>query len=1171
MPGPQPFFLMPPDSSLLFEGFYDPVLVGYSVVVAVFAAYAALLVSHHVAGTASQARRKAWVMAGGLCFGLGIWAMHFVGMLAFSLPCATRYDAWLTLLSTVPGIVASMLAIHTIGHPNLSRQQMLRASLLVGSGVGTMHYTGMEAMQINGMIAYDPALFALSLVVAVALAYLALWIKTWLEKSKYSTFWITLATALVLGMAVSGMHYTAMLSAYFVRDETNVVGVGIEPGFLAMIVLTVSGLIILATIVSTYLELPSMVSFKRSYKLVVLLVLGWIASAWVGADNYYSRLADDVFQQETRLAEQQINHVAKNLQHGLDVLQGITSVVAKDPLSVSTLRRMPLTALPSDMSHSERKALWTQDRALAQGNRALAAYASHLAADVIWLMNLSGDCIAASNSDQRDSFIGANYGGRDYFRQAMTGQKGRQYAMGSVSGKPGLYYSEPILDDGKLVGVVAVKRNLELLTDWFGLHHGFLVDAHGVVILAGEKEWDQRVLADARVMQMSTGSRLLQYKRDQFEVLPVTRWGDASPRQEAVLLGSSPVPRLLSSRALSGHNVTVYVARPLDQLTRFESDQRWLFFLLAASGSLLLIAASAIVLHLRDRKTIELESRLAATAFETRQGMVITDAARRILRVNRAFTEITGYSLQEALGQDPRMLQSGQHDESFFKAMWDTVARQGSWQGEIWSKRRNGQIYPEWLMITAVKDEQGAVTHYVGTMTDITERKQAENEINNLAFYDPLTSLPNRRLLLDRLKQAIASSARSARHGALLFIDLDNFKHLNDNRGHQIGDLLLQQVAQRLQSCVREGDTTARLGGDEFVVMLEDMSLHLEEAAEHARTVGEKILGSLNQPYLLGNYAHHSTPSIGITLFAQHQGSIDDLLKRADLAMYEAKASGRNTLRFYDPRMQALVTSRAALEDDLRSAIHQRQLVLYYQAQVNDSGALTGAEVLLRWPHPERGMVSPAEFIPLAEESGLILALGHWVTEAACRQLATWAQQPDMAHLNVSVNVSAHQFRQVDFVNEVLTLLAQTGANPQRLKLELTESLLVKDVEDIIVKMTALKARGVGFSLDDFGTGYSSLSYLKRLPLDQLKIDQSFVRNILTDSNDAAIAKMVVALSQSLGLSVIAEGVELAAQREFLSRLGCHDYQGYLFGRPMAVEAFEQSARKAWMSSATAV
>ncbi len=471
-------------------------------------------------------------------------------------------------------------------------------------------------------------------------------------------------------------------------------------------------------------------------------------------------------------------------------------------------------------------------------------------------------------------------------------------------------------------------------------------------------------------------------------------------------------------------------------------------------------------------------------------------------------------------------------------------------------------MFPQWLTITTVKDDSGSPTHYVACFIDITLRKAAEEQINSLAFYDPLTLLPNRRLMGDRLKQALASSARSEKYGALLFIDLDNFKVTNDTLGHTVGDLMLQEVGQRLVTCVREGDTVARLGGDEFVLMLEGLSGNRRESAAQAKSVGEKVLATISQPYLLAGHHCRSTPSIGVTLFTDHMETSDELLKRADLAMYEAKKAGRNTLRFFDPEMQAAVATRAALEADLRNAVLCDQFKLFYQAQVDGEGILTGVEALVRWIHPERGLVPPRDFIGLAEETGLILPLGHWVLQAACAQLTNWSLRPEMSQLAISVNVSAHQFRQKEFVEQVLAVIARTGANPRRLKIELTESLLVDDVEAVIAKMTELKANGVGFSLDDFGTGYSSLSYLKRLPLDQLKIDQSFVRDILVDPNDAAIAKMVIVLAESLGLTVIAEGVETQAQRDFLAGQGCHAYQGYLFSRPIPIEEFEIFARR---------
>lgn len=578
--------------------------------------------------------------------------------------------------------------------------------------------------------------------------------------------------------------------------------------------------------------------------------------------------------------------------------------------------------------------------------------------------------------------------------------------------------------------------------------------------------------------------------------------------------------------------------------------------------------------EIAERSRAEAELRIAAIAFDSQEGMMVTDAHGVILRVNRAFVEETGYSAEDVVGRKRTMLTSGREDAALDDAMWETVQRCGAWQGEVWDRRKNGEVYPVWLTISAVKGQGGLVTHYVATHIDITQRKAVEDQLHKLAFYDPLTQLPNRRLLLDRLGHVLAGSTRSRNQGAIMFIDLDNFKALNDTQGHDVGDRLLAEVAQRLKSSVRQGDTVARLGGDEFVVMVQDLAADSMVVAQ-VEAVAGKILAALDCPYRLVFDAelgrrnalnYHCTASIGITLFGAHSTNVDELLKQADLAMYQAKDSGRNAIRFFDPEMQAAITSRVALEADLREAVEAGQFQLYYQPQVvGESHRLTGVEALLRWHHSRRGMVPPSEFIPLAEETGLILPLGQWVLETACAQLATWASQPEMAQLSVAVNVSAHQIRQTDFVDQVLAVLADAGANPQRLKLELTESLLVSNVEDIIAKMTLLKSRGVGFSLDDFGTGYSSLSYLKRLPLDQLKIDQSFVNEVLTDANDAAIAKMIVALAESLGLAVIAEGVETEEQRNFLAESGCHAYQGYLFSKPLPLAGFEQ-----WIGKPTA-
>ena len=568
----------------------------------------------------------------------------------------------------------------------------------------------------------------------------------------------------------------------------------------------------------------------------------------------------------------------------------------------------------------------------------------------------------------------------------------------------------------------------------------------------------------------------------------------------------------------------------------------------------------AYVTDITERKIAEADLRIAAAAFESQEGMIVTNAESVILRVNRAFTESTGFTQEELVGQTPRMFKSGRHDEAFYQEMWDTILRTGSWQGEIWDRRKNGEIYPKWLTISAVKNTDDVVTHFIGTHYDITERKNAEEKIKSLAFFDQLTELPNRTLLMDRLKQTLANSSRSDQYAALLFIDLDNFKTLNDTLGHDCGDMLLRLVAKRLSEAVREGDTVARLGGDEFVLVLPLLGNEKSDSASRVEMIAEKILASLNQPYALGDVVHRTTASIGVTLFKGDKATIDDLMKQADLAMYQSKEAGRNRVRFFDPALETAVKARASLEDDLRHAIEQQQFLLHYQPQFSGRATMTGVEVLVRWKHPQRGMVSPADFIPLAEETGLILPLGQWVLDTACRQLAAWAHHPALSRLTIAVNVSARQFRQDDFVHQVDTTLKSSGARPHLLKLELTESMLIDNIQDIIDKMTLLRTQGVGFSLDDFGTGYSSLSYLKRLPLDQLKIDQSFVRDVLEDQNDAAIARTIIALAESLGLGVIAEGVETEAQLEFLATSGCQSYQGYLLGRPMPLDQFEAFA-----------
>jgi diguanylate cyclase (GGDEF)-like protein/PAS domain S-box-containing protein len=591
---------------------------------------------------------------------------------------------------------------------------------------------------------------------------------------------------------------------------------------------------------------------------------------------------------------------------------------------------------------------------------------------------------------------------------------------------------------------------------------------------------------------------------------------------------------------------------------------RWLFSSLVLLFSLFVIIYVVGFHEKRLRKVKELDGALKESESMFRSitemvpvGIFRADKEGNCLFVNPRYCEISGQSVSESLGrgwwgavlpEDLPQVETG----------WRLLLAHGTaFSVEFRLARSDTGV--AWVYAQAQQqiDASGECTGHVCSMTDITANKAAELEIQHLAFYDSLTGLPNRRLLMDRLTQAVAACSRSGARGALFFIDLDNFKTLNDTLGHDIGDLLLQQVALRLKGNVREGDTVARLGGDEFLVILENLSPDPQAAACQAELVGEKILASLNQPYTLAGHQSINTPSIGIALFHNGRLSLEELMKRADLAMYQAKSAGRNTLCFFDPEMQAVVVARAAMEKDLRTGLQEQQFLLHYQPQVDALGEITGAEAFVRWQHPILGKVSPASFIPLAEETGLMLPLSAWVLETACQQLARWNANPPTAHLTLSVKVSSQQFRQFNFVDQVLATLARTQARAESLKLELNESLLMVDVEDIIDKTVALKSQGVGFSLADLGTGYSSLSHLKRLSLDQLRVDQSFVRGLLTNPNDASVTRSIFALAESLNLKVSAEGVETQAQRDALAANGCHSYQGYFFSQPLPADEFE--------------
>lgn len=946
-------------------------MVGLSVLVAMIGSFAALTHAQRMRESTGRVATL-WMLAGGCTLGVAIWSMHFIGMLALHLPIPLAFDQKLTWLSMLPAVVAALLCFRVLREVQVGYGRIAVSALLMGAGISLMHYTGMAALKMEPEIRYDPLIFSLSVVIAFVASWAALLLMYQGERIKLPPLLRFVLGAVIMGGAISGMHYTALLAAVIQPGSVCLSGVSrIEPHVLSMLVSVTALLWFGGGIFASLFD--RRVAQQNAQALAALEL------------KYQNLLAD---------AEHQASEMTQSLRDSEERL------------------RMTLRCAPDAVF------IFEQDGRIVYVND-----------NVIDLLGFDRDALYVMTV-----FDLVAPGWRPAYRQEI-----------------------------------------------------------------------RKILADN--------------ERHVYEIYLVRKDRSKIPMElNAVLL---PNGRIYGS---------------CRDITERKSAQR----------------------ALQDSQE-NLQRLLNSVA----EGIYGVDTNGECTFVNAAFLRILGYTdASEVVGQRVHPLIHHTHADGrpysgrdckmyvAFKSMQAIhVVDEVFW-------RRDGTAIPvEYWSHPIVRN--GVVLGAVATFLDITERKLTEQKIHQLAFYDALTSLPNRRLLLDRLNQAFAVSDRNARYGALMFLDLDHFKTLNDTKGHEMGDLLLVEVARRLQQCVRDGDTVARLGGDEFVVVLEMLSGNVNEAVIQAELVGEKMRAALNLPYQLNKHAHSTTPSIGIVLFLGHQESIDNLLRYADTAMYQAKAAGRNAIRFYDPDMQAALEARVKLESELRSALAKQQFRLFYQIQVDSRRQPIGAEVLLRWMHPEGGLVPPLQFIPLCEENGLILPIGLWVLQTACAQLKAWQNSVLTRDLVLAVNVSARQFRQSDFIAQIQRVLLESGAKPFLLKLELTESIVLENVEDTIKKMREIKLLGVSFSMDDFGTGYSSLQYLKRLPLDQIKIDQSFVRDITTDPNDAAIVQTVIAMTEALGLNVIAEGVETEAQLDFLNLRGCHAHQGYLFSKPVPVEQFE--------------
>lgn len=927
-----------PDASLLYVGTYSPGWVVISVLLAILASYAALNASRRVERLHDTASKLTWSLISAFTLGVGIWAMHFIGMLALNLPCGIYYDPLITLLSMIPGILASGVALGVVWHHGNRRLPPLVSSVLLGAGIGTMHYSGMAAMRLEGFVRYDPTLFAVSIVVAVVLSYLALRVKNGVACAKKRCDFLV---AIILGSAVSSMHYTAMSASYFVRGDVAA---------LPSSVFTTDTLAILIALTTVFLALTAiaLAAFSRNRE-----------------------MTDKLRDSEER---------------------------------------------------------WK--------------FALEGAGDGVWDWNPQTD--EALFSKRWKEMIGY---AEDEFPN-----------VGSA-------WIENLHPDDK-------DRVLSSIREYFARHEPLYIVEFRMRCKDGSWKW---IMARGKLVERDAEGKPLRMIGTHSDI------SDRKRSEEALLLHASVF------------------------------DSAW-------------------------------------------EGIMITDADANIIAVNEAFSEVTGYARGDVLGKNPRILKSDRHDRSFYDEMWRKIGTDGHWRGEIWNRNKAGELYAEILSVSAVRNAQGELTNYIGAFADITDLKNTQLHLEHLANFDTLTQLPNRRLFHDRLGQELKKAQRAGQQVALMLIDLDNFKEVNDTLGHDKGDQLLIEAAQRITKCVRDSDTVARLGGDEFAVILADI-----EDPGHLERIAQVIIGRLVFPFRLENEHAFISASIGITFYPNDAENAETLMKNADQAMYLSKDQGRNRFSYFTANLQEAAQNRMRLLGDLRNAVEQQQFCVHYQPIIDlANGRIRKAEALIRWNHPTRGLVSPAEFIPLAEDTGLIIEIGDWVYQQATRQVALWRANYD-SEFQVSVNRSPVQFRaNATLQNHWLKELQEHRLPGQSIVFEITEGLLLNAETEVQDELLAFHKAGIQVAIDDFGTGYSSLAYLRKFDIDFLKIDQVFVRNLQSGSDDLVLIEAIVVMAHKLGLKVIAEGVETAGQKELLIKAGCDFAQGYLFSRPIPADELER-------------
>lgn len=1088
---------------MVLSGSYIISLVLLSILTATIAAFAAFGIAERSTSAAQKKHKITWVLFGALSMGIGIWAMHFIGMLAFELPIPVSYNLEITLVSILPAFFSSGIILWMMSQRAHSRRQLLLSGIFMGSGIGLMHHTGMAAMRMDAVMIHDKTLSLLSILFAIIASTVALKIQQ--ETANLSNSQIInkrkVFSALVMGLAISGMHYSAMGAVSFAPKSNNHTVMGVSSGELAIVVSTGVFAIILVSIFA-----PLLLRYKQTVK-------------ELGLSVERLRLANKTAQQGSFEIDLQTGVMQTSEDYA--VLLGYESGEFANSLE-AYLQEIH----PDDREQAQA----TLEEALKEGKPLSAEY-RRKTKDGRWLWICSTGEVAEWDDNHKPlRMIGIH---RSINSSKKSTEVLRALAEASASESENIFR--------KIVYQLATSHGMRYAMISL-INSKDPSQAETLAVWAG----DQFAENISYSLKGSPCEKVIQeelcfYPQNIQALFP-----------EDCLLADMEVESYLGAPLRNSQNKVIGIINMLDDEPIEDTPQTSLLLKSLATR------ASIELERLESEKKLELSSRVFS---DTHEGITITEADGTIIDVNPAFCEITGYNREEIIGKNPRVLRSDQQDANFYAEMWQTLEKLGHWKGEIWNRKKNGEIYAELLTISALKNDQGQAINYVGIFSDITHTKEQQKELELMAHYDVLTKLPNRALFHDRFSQAVAHSRRTETLLAVCFLDLDNFKPVNDSYGHSIGDRLLIEVAERIKANIREEDTVSRQGGDEFTLLLGDI-----ETFAPCEQVLKRMLSALSKPYQIDDQIIDISASLGVTLYPKDAGDIDTLTRHADQAMYQAKLAGKNRFHLYNPELDQQVTLKHQKREAIQQALTNDEFRLYYQPKVNmKTGKVYGAEALIRWLHPEKGMIPPLGFLPFIEETALEIQLGEWVIDQALSQAAIWESRG--ISLEISVNIASYHLQSAHFTRQLeMALLKQPSVNPANLQLEVLESSVLGDAQVISRIIKSCQDRlGVKVALDDFGTGYSSLTHLRNLPAETIKIDQTFVRDMLDDPDDCAIIDGIIGLADSFDRTVIAEGVETTEHGLMLLLMGCDHAQGYGIARPMPAEMLPE-----WLGSYTA-